>query len=244
MIINIIINIIILETAHLFKREKFFSRFLRLQKIDGRAEPGLRRAVRQKHQVFGPDQKTKLEVDALGVITLSRRCFERCCSYRKTTLYHPNLRFATLRTLRCSVRPHTVHRPARVGFFGFDEPVCWKGESVWRREVGFGTLSAPRRTAKASNVQPWEKKMGCEFVCYKGFIKKTKTIKRKLKLGLIRALMNQFAWQENIPRVWHRNSFCAARHTVRQEPQMLGPDQKKGSVFVVWVVWYEEYTKK
>ena len=77
----------------------------------------------------------------MGVITIYRGCFERCCSNNKTPPYHSNLRFATLRTRRpfglsrspnpgarrCSVRPHTVRRPrlalgdgaaTRVGFFG------------------------------------------------------------------------------------------------------------------------------
>ena len=33
----------------------------------------------------------KGEVDALGVITMSRECFERCCSNKKTPPYHCNL---------------------------------------------------------------------------------------------------------------------------------------------------------
>ena len=71
---------------------------------------------------------TKREVDALGVITMSPGCLERCCSNKKTPpssltlvsyLFEPDGR-------RCSVRPHTVRRPrlalgdgaaTRVGFF-------------------------------------------------------------------------------------------------------------------------------
>jgi len=41
-----------------------------------------------------------LKVDAVGVITIYRGCFERCCSNKKTPPYHSNLSFATLRTLR------------------------------------------------------------------------------------------------------------------------------------------------
>ena len=33
-------------------------------------------------------QKIKGEVDALGVITISRGCFERCCNNQKTPPYH------------------------------------------------------------------------------------------------------------------------------------------------------------
>ena len=44
----------------------------------------------------------------MGVITTSRGCFERCCSYKKTPLYHSNLGFATLRTRRPTLlRYHT-----------------------------------------------------------------------------------------------------------------------------------------
>ena len=42
----------------------------------------------------------KREVDALGVITISRGCFERCCSNKKTPPYYSNLIFVTLRTRR------------------------------------------------------------------------------------------------------------------------------------------------
>jgi len=56
----------------------------------------------------------KSEVDALGVITISRGCFF-CCSNsnKKTPPYHSNLSFVALKTggRRCSVRPHTVRRP-------------------------------------------------------------------------------------------------------------------------------------
>jgi len=43
---------------------------------------------------------SKSEVDALGVITISRGCFERCCSNKKTPPYHSNLSFVTLRNRR------------------------------------------------------------------------------------------------------------------------------------------------
>jgi len=36
-------------------------------------------------------RRTDGEVDALGVITISRGCFERCCSNKKTPPYHSNL---------------------------------------------------------------------------------------------------------------------------------------------------------
>jgi len=34
---------------------------------------------------------TQREVDAVGVITISRGCFERCCSNKTTPPYHSNL---------------------------------------------------------------------------------------------------------------------------------------------------------
>jgi len=75
------------------------------------------------------EQKKQAEVDALGVITVSRERFERCCSNKKSPPYYSNFSFVTLQTngRLCSVRPHTVRRPrlalgdgaaTRVGFFG------------------------------------------------------------------------------------------------------------------------------
>ena len=49
-------------------------------------------------------RETQNEVDALGVITISRGCFERCCSKKTTPPYHSNLSFVALRnqiSLRC-----------------------------------------------------------------------------------------------------------------------------------------------
>ena len=42
------------------------------------------------------------------IITISRGCFERCCSYKKTPPYHYNLSFVTLRTRR----PTLLRAPA------------------------------------------------------------------------------------------------------------------------------------
>ena len=39
-------------------------------------------------------RSTNREVDVLGVITISRGCFERCCGNKKTPSYHSNLSFA------------------------------------------------------------------------------------------------------------------------------------------------------
>ena len=50
----------------------------------------------------------KCEVGALGVTTISRGCFERCCSNKKTPRYHSNLSFATLRNWR----PTLLRAPA------------------------------------------------------------------------------------------------------------------------------------
>ena len=51
---------------------------------------------------------TKSEVAAVSVITISRGCFERCCSNKKTPPYHSNLSFVTLRTRR----PRLLRAPA------------------------------------------------------------------------------------------------------------------------------------
>jgi len=49
----------------------------------------------------GPHEYVHSEVDALGVITSSRGCFERCCSNQKTPPYpHSNLSFVKLRNRR------------------------------------------------------------------------------------------------------------------------------------------------
>ena len=45
----------------------------------------------------------KSEVDALGVITISRGCFERCCSNKKTLPYHSSLSFVALQNRRPTV---------------------------------------------------------------------------------------------------------------------------------------------
>jgi len=88
----------------------------------------------------------KIEVDALGVVTISRGCFERCGSNKKTPpLIAPT--YSNLSSLfrsasrpaadNCSVRPHTVRRPrlalgdgaaTRVSFFG--------GELITKGEEG------------------------------------------------------------------------------------------------------------
>ena len=46
----------------------------------------------------------------MGVITISRGCFERCCSNKKTPPYHSNLSFATLRTLRPTLLRASAYR--------------------------------------------------------------------------------------------------------------------------------------
>ena len=52
----------------------------------------------------------KVEVDALGVIAISRGCVERCCSNRKTPPYHSNLRFATRVDPRATASPSRASR--------------------------------------------------------------------------------------------------------------------------------------
>jgi len=56
------------------------------------------------------DTRTKLEVDALGVLTISRGCYERCCSNTNTPPNHSNLSFATLRTLRPTLLRASAYR--------------------------------------------------------------------------------------------------------------------------------------
>jgi len=70
-----------------------------------RVNPGQQKGVSAKNSI---DSSTKGEVDALGVITISRGCFERCCSNKKTPPYHSNLNFVALRTRR----PTLLRAPA------------------------------------------------------------------------------------------------------------------------------------
>jgi len=58
-------------------------------------------------------EEKKRQVAALGVVTISRGCFELCYSNKKTPPYHSNLRFVRFETggRRCSVRPQAVRRP-------------------------------------------------------------------------------------------------------------------------------------
>jgi len=55
-------------------------------------------------------QHTRCEVDALGVITISRGCFERCCSNKKAPPYHSNLSFVTLRNRRPTLLRASAYR--------------------------------------------------------------------------------------------------------------------------------------
>ena len=68
-----------------------------LGSIEAVGEPGSNR-VNLNITIRKPN--TKLEVDNFGVITISRECFERCCSIKKPPPHQSNPSFATLRTLR------------------------------------------------------------------------------------------------------------------------------------------------
>jgi len=54
----------------------------------------------------------KSKVDALGVITISRGCFERCCSNsnKKTPPYHSNLSCVSLRNRRPTLLRASAYR--------------------------------------------------------------------------------------------------------------------------------------
>ena len=65
------------------------------------------------------------EVDALGVITVSRGCFERCCSDKKTPPYHSNLSFVALRNRR----PTLLRAPA----------YCTRSEASHGRRCGYAS---------------------------------------------------------------------------------------------------------
>ena len=80
------------------------------------------RACLRVAQAWELKTKSKCEVDALGVITISRGCFERCCSNKKTPPYHSNLSFVTLRTRR----PTLLRAPA----------YCTPSEASPRRRCG------------------------------------------------------------------------------------------------------------
>jgi len=46
----------------------------------------------------------------LGIIAISRGCFERCCSNQKTPQYHSNLGFVTLRNRRPTLLHASAYR--------------------------------------------------------------------------------------------------------------------------------------
>ena len=46
----------------------------------------------------------------MGVVTISRGCFERCCSKKKTPPYHSNLSFVTLRDRRPTLLRASAYR--------------------------------------------------------------------------------------------------------------------------------------
>jgi len=84
----------------------------------------------------------------LGVITISRGCFERCYSQKKTPPFHSNLSFVTLRNRR----PTLLHAPA----------YCTPSEASPRRQCGHASWSkrkpirhAPlRQVHRATNHPP------------------------------------------------------------------------------------------
>ena len=71
------------------------------------------------------------EVDALGVMTISHGCFERCCSNKKTPPYHSNLSFVTLRNRRPTLLRASAYRtpseasPRRRFAFFANTPLYW-----------------------------------------------------------------------------------------------------------------------
>ena len=71
--------------------------------IVSRAPPGMLRLNKEQGIVYS-------EVDALGVITISRGCFERCCSNTKTLPYHSNLSYVTLRNRRPTLLRASAYR--------------------------------------------------------------------------------------------------------------------------------------
>ena len=60
-----------------------------------RVDPSMATKFESRASHLVQNKGRKVEVDALGVIAISRGCVERCCSNRKTPPYHSNLRFAT-----------------------------------------------------------------------------------------------------------------------------------------------------
>jgi len=66
----------------------------------------------KKSSRIPPEEKapgcTEGQVDALGVIAISRGCIERCCSNKKPPPYHLNLSFVTFRNRR----PTLLRAPA------------------------------------------------------------------------------------------------------------------------------------
>jgi len=69
----------------------------------------LEQVQNREHNVC-TENETKSKVDALGGITISCGCFERCCSNKKTPPYHSNLRFETLRNRRPTLLRASAYR--------------------------------------------------------------------------------------------------------------------------------------
>jgi len=102
----------------------------------------------------------KCEVDALGVITISRGCFERCCSNKKTPPNHSNLSFVTLRNRR----PMRLRAPAhRTPSEASPRRRCGHASQfLWKDAKRTGFLyfvrrwsTAPRRYSPASTPFCW-----------------------------------------------------------------------------------------
>jgi len=77
------------------------------------------------------------EVDALGIITISRGCFERCCSNKKTPPCHSNFSFVTLRNRR-PILLMSVFSPLCISHGGFESYIHIHLSKCAGRQLGGG----------------------------------------------------------------------------------------------------------
>jgi len=115
--------------------------------------------LREVHVIPRAVSLSKREVDAVGVITTSRGCFERCCSNKKTPPYHSNLSFVTLRTRRPTLLRAAAYRTAseastrrcaamRFGFF-FSGRTPFLAHNKSRVRIPWGGARSARRSRRA-----------------------------------------------------------------------------------------------
>jgi len=105
----------------------------------------------------------RFEVDALGVVIISRGCSERCCSNKKTPSYHSNLSFVTLRnrrpTLLCARAYCTPSEASPQRRCGHASPLLWDASSMVT--AGATAAGATANTMEGNSRTCRESRMLC-----------------------------------------------------------------------------------